>query len=87
MGTHHVNFGGKESLFSGLLWTDLTEFESLRQHHFNSLEMLGIPVLNAIPFFACNPAIRHFEKGDRIFREWYAARNQFAIMFSERFYA
>lgn len=30
-------------------------------------------------------AIRKFEKGGRNVREWFAARNQFAIMFSERF--
>ena len=30
-------------------------------------------------------AIRNFEKGGRNVREWYAARNQFAIMFEERF--
>ena len=32
-------------------------------------------------------AIRNFEKGGRNVREWYAARNQFAIMFDERFNA
>ncbi len=32
-------------------------------------------------------AIRNFEKGDRNVREWFAARNQFAIMFDERFNA
>jgi hypothetical protein len=32
-------------------------------------------------------AIRSFEKGGRNVREWYAARNQFAIMFEERFNA
>ena len=32
-------------------------------------------------------AIRNFQKGGRNFREWFAARNQFAIMFEERFYA
>jgi len=32
-------------------------------------------------------AIRNFEKGGRNVREWYAARNQFAIMFEERFNA
>jgi putative transposase len=30
-------------------------------------------------------AIRNFEKGGRNVREWFAARNQFAIMFDERF--
>ncbi|MBC7284033.1 IS256 family transposase [Hoeflea sp.] len=32
-------------------------------------------------------AIRNFEKGGRTVREWFAARNQFAIMFEERFNA
>ena len=32
-------------------------------------------------------ANRNFEKGGRNVREWYAARNQFAIMFEERFNA
>jgi transposase-like protein len=32
-------------------------------------------------------AIRNFEKGGRNVREWYAARNQRAIMFEERFNA
>ncbi|SFU01889.1 Transposase, Mutator family [Sedimentitalea nanhaiensis] len=32
-------------------------------------------------------AIRNFEKDGRNLREWYAARNQFAIMFEERFNA
>ncbi len=32
-------------------------------------------------------AIRNFEKGGRNVREWFAARNQFAIMFDERFNA
>ena len=32
-------------------------------------------------------AIRNFEKGGRNVREWFAARNQFAIMFGERFNA
>ena len=32
-------------------------------------------------------AIRNFEKGGRNVREWYAARNQFDIMFAERFNA
>ena len=32
-------------------------------------------------------AIRNFEKGGRNVREWHAARNQFAIMFEERFNA
>ena len=32
-------------------------------------------------------AIRNFEKGGRNVREWYAARNQFDIMFDERFNA
>ena len=32
-------------------------------------------------------AIRNFEKGGRNVREWYAARNQFAIMFHKRFNA
>ena len=32
-------------------------------------------------------AIRNFEKGGRNVREWFAARNQFDIMFSERFNA
>ncbi len=32
-------------------------------------------------------AIRNFEKDGRNVREWYAARNQFAIMFEERFNA
>jgi len=32
-------------------------------------------------------AIRSFEKGGRNVREWCAARNQFAIMFEERFNA
>lgn len=32
-------------------------------------------------------AIRNFEKGGRNVREWFAARNQFAIMFEERFNA
>ena len=32
-------------------------------------------------------AIRNFEKGGRNIREWYAARNQFDIMFAERFHA
>jgi transposase-like protein len=32
-------------------------------------------------------AIRNFEKGGRHVREWFAARNQFAIMFDERFNA
>ena len=32
-------------------------------------------------------AIRNFEKGGRNIREWYAARNQFDIMFAERFNA
>jgi len=31
--------------------------------------------------------IRNFEKGGRNVREWFAARNQFAIMFDERFNA
>lgn len=30
-------------------------------------------------------AIRRFEKDGRNVREWFAARNQFAIMFGERF--
>ena len=30
-------------------------------------------------------AIRSFEKDGRTVREWFAARNQFAIMFGERF--
>ncbi|MGI3186676.1 hypothetical protein ACROHD_16505, partial [Nioella aestuarii] len=30
-------------------------------------------------------AIRKFEKEGRNVREWFAARNQFAIMFGERF--
>jgi transposase-like protein len=33
------------------------------------------------------PAIRNFEKGGRNVREWFAARNQFAIMFEDRFNA
>ena len=32
-------------------------------------------------------AIRNFEKGGRNVREWFAARNQFATMFDERFNA
>ena len=32
-------------------------------------------------------AIRNFEKGGRNVREWFAAPNQFAIMFEERFNA
>jgi transposase-like protein len=32
-------------------------------------------------------AIRNFEIGGRNVREWFAARNQFAIMFDERFNA
>jgi len=32
-------------------------------------------------------AIRNFEKGGRNVREWFAARNQFAIMYDERFNA
>jgi len=32
-------------------------------------------------------AIRNFEKGGRNVRQWFAARNQFAIMFDERFNA
>ena len=32
-------------------------------------------------------AIRNFEKGGRNVREWFAARNQFDIMFAERFHA
>ncbi|MEH6832507.1 MAG: hypothetical protein V7661_16865 [Sulfitobacter sp.] len=40
-----------------------------------------------IPFFAFDPAIRNFEKGGRNVREWFAARNQFAIMFNECFNA
>lgn len=32
-------------------------------------------------------AIRNFEKGGRNVREWFSARNQFAIMFDERFNA
>ncbi len=32
-------------------------------------------------------AIRNFEKGGRNVREWFAARNQFAILFGERFNA
>jgi putative transposase len=32
-------------------------------------------------------AIRNFEKDGRNVREWFAARNQFAIMFEERFNA
>ena len=32
-------------------------------------------------------AIRNFEKGGRNVREWFAARNQFAIMFEDRFKA
>lgn len=32
-------------------------------------------------------AIRNFEKGGRNVREWCAPRNQFAIMFDERFNA
>lgn len=32
-------------------------------------------------------AIRNFEKGGRNIREWYAARNQFDIMFAQRFNA
>ena len=32
-------------------------------------------------------AIRNFEKKGRAVREWVAARNQFAIMFGERFTA
>jgi len=32
-------------------------------------------------------AIRNFEKGDRNVREWFAARNHFAIMFEDRFNA
>ena len=38
-----------------------------------------------IPFFGFDPAIREFEKDGRNVREWFAARNQFAIMFGERF--
>ena len=30
-------------------------------------------------------AIRNFEKGGRNVREWFDARNQFAIMYAERF--
>ena len=30
-------------------------------------------------------AIRNFEKGSRNVQEWYAARNQFGIIFEERF--
>ena len=33
------------------------------------------------------PAIRNFEKGGRNVREWFAARNRFAIMCEERFNA
>jgi len=32
-------------------------------------------------------AIQNFEKSGRNVREWFAARNQFAIMFEERFSA
>jgi len=32
-------------------------------------------------------AIRNFEKGGRNVREWFAARNQLAIMFEDRFTA
>ncbi|WP_260012385.1 transposase [Sulfitobacter sp. W074] len=32
-------------------------------------------------------AIRNFEKGGRDIREWFAARNRFAIMFEDRFNA
>jgi len=32
-------------------------------------------------------AIRNFEKDGRNVREWFAARNQFAIIFEERFNA
>lgn len=32
-------------------------------------------------------AIRNFEKGGRSIPEWFAARNQFGIMFAERFTA
>ena len=32
-------------------------------------------------------AIRNFEKDGRNVREWFAARNQFAIMFEDRFNA
>jgi transposase-like protein len=32
-------------------------------------------------------AIRQFEKGGRNIRKWYAARNQFIIMFDDRFNA
>ena len=32
-------------------------------------------------------AIRNFEKGGRNVREWFAARNHFAIMFEDRFNA
>ncbi len=30
-------------------------------------------------------AIRNFEKNGRVVREWVAARNQFAILYPERF--
>lgn len=32
-------------------------------------------------------AIRNFEKGGRNVRQWFAAKNQFAIMFGTRFNA
>jgi hypothetical protein len=38
-----------------------------------------------IALFAFDPAIRNFEKGGRNAREWFAARNQLAIVFEERF--
>ena len=34
-----------------------------------------------------NRVIRKFEKGGRNVREWFAARNHFAIMFEDRFNA
>jgi len=34
-----------------------------------------------------HPAIRNFEKGGTNIRQWFAARNQFAIMFEQRFNA
>jgi transposase-like protein len=52
----------------------------------NAIESLNrIRRENSVPH--CFLAIRSFEKGGRNVREWFAARNHFAIMFEDRFNA
>ena len=50
---------------------------------FLGLREAGEPVL--VQAFLSEPAIRRFEKTGRAVREWVAARNQFAILYPERF--